>query len=175
MQQAGVKPGTVITFAHANFNYYNVAGAILTAQLGQIGLVVKQQSLEENAYNSVYYKTEPAAQHPNLLSFSWWPDFNDPYDMALPLIYSKSAGAAGANAGYYHNATVDKLMDASVNADKQTLVRNFKTIQDITGRQDPPALWTAEPAQVTVMRSTIKGFVFNPLEIQTYSFYELYR
>ncbi|MDB5057947.1 MAG: extracellular solute-binding protein family 5, partial [Chloroflexi bacterium] len=131
--QAGVAPGTTFTLVHANFFNYNIAAGILQAQLAQIGYVLKTTSLDEAAYNNIYYKTEPAKQHPNLLTFSWWPDFNDPYDMALPLISSKSWGSAGANAGYYKNATVDKLMSASANADKQTLIRNFKTIQDITG------------------------------------------
>jgi peptide/nickel transport system substrate-binding protein len=174
-KQAGVAPGTTFTLVHANFFNYNIAAGILQAQLAQIGYTLKTTSLDEAAYNNIYYKTEPAKQHPNLLTFSWWPDFNDPYDMALPLISSKSWGAAGANAGYYKNATVDKLMSASANADKPTLVRNFQTIQDITSRQDPPAIWLAEPAQVSVFRKDIKGYVFNPLEVQTYGFYTLYR
>jgi hypothetical protein len=32
----------------------------------------------------------------------------------------------------------------------------------------------AEPAQVTVMRRNLKGFVFNPLALQTYDFYQLH-
>jgi peptide/nickel transport system substrate-binding protein len=174
-KQAGVAPGTTFTLVHANFFNYNIAAGILQAQLAQIGYILKTTSLDEAAYNNIYYKTEPAKQHPNMLTFSWWPDFNDPYDMALPLISSKSWGSAGANAGYYKNATVDKLMAASANADQQTLIRNFKTIQDITGRQDPPAIWLAEPAQVSIFRKDIKGYTFNPLEVQTYGFYTLYR
>ena len=176
LQQAGVKPGTVLTFDYASSDYeYQIVANLLVAQLGQLGITVKPQGLDEAAYNGIYYKTEPASQHPNLLTFSWWPDFNDPYDMAIPLIYSRSAGSAGANAGYYHNATVDKLLDASANADKATLIHTFKSIQDITGRQDPPAIWLSEPAQVTVTRSDVKGLSFNPLEVQTYNFYTLYR
>ena len=173
--KAGLGQGSSLTLTVTNAPEYAIAAQILTAQLAQIGITLKVTTMDEAAYTAIYYKTEPADKHPNLLVYTWWPDFNDPYDMALPLIYSKSAGAAGANAGYYNNPTVDKLMDASANADRPTLIRNFKQIQDIVSRQNPPSIWLSEPAQVTVMRSDVGGLVFNPLEIQTYYFYALHR
>ena len=63
--------------------------------------------------------------------------------------------SAGANSGYYKNPTVDNLLRASTVADSQTLVKNFKTIQDITSRVDPPAIWIGEPQQVNIFRSEI--------------------
>jgi hypothetical protein len=61
------------------------------------------------------------------------------------------------------------------NADHQSLIREAKQLQDITSRQDPPAIWLDEPALVTVMAANLQGFVFNPLAISTYNFYTLHR
>ena len=88
---------------------------------------------------------------------------------------SYSAGAAGANAGYYHNKQVDALLAQMKNAAPELLVSDAHKLQDITGRVDPPALWTDEPAQVTILARSLKGYVFNPLELQTYYFYSMHR
>ncbi|HVA89928.1 MAG TPA: ABC transporter substrate-binding protein [Chloroflexota bacterium] len=176
LQQAGVKPGTTLSLYIYNAPaYWPLAGAILKAQLQQIGLTVNIVALNPAAFTTVYYKTEPPVKHPNLLGFAWWSDYNEPWDMSDPLIDSASAGAAGANSGYYKNATVDSLLHASLTADTQTLVANFKKIQNITSQVDPPAIWIGEPEQVNVMRKNIQGFVPSAVAIQTYLFYQLHR
>jgi peptide/nickel transport system substrate-binding protein len=174
--KAGVAPGTTFTYTYSNGqDEFQIAGQILQAELQQIGYNLKIQGLDESAYNNIFYGSEPAAKRPNVLEFGWWPDYNDPYDESIPLIASASAGAAGANAGYYHNAQVDKLLGEMKDADHQSLISEAKQLQDITSRQDPPAIWLDEPALVTVMAATLKGFVFNPLAISTYNFYTLHR
>ena len=91
------------------------------------------------------------------------------------MIASWSGGAAGANAGFYHNKAVDTLLQGMKNANRETLIRNAQRIQDITSRQDPPALWLDEPAQVAVTTSSLKGLLINPLTVLTYDFYALHR
>ena len=174
--QAGVPQGTTLTFAHvAGTVRDRIVIGVLTAQLGQIGITIKDMPLSEDSFNTIFYGNDPPGKRPDLMTFAWWPDYNDPWDMSNILINSKSAGSSGANAGFYHNAAVDRLLAASVNADAGSLVRNFRTIQDITGRQDPPSIWLSEPAQVTVLTSDIQGLVVNPLEVLTYSFYQLHK
>lgn len=173
LQQAGVKPGTTLTYTYSGAP--QGAGQILAAQLAQVGIVVKLRHLDEAAFNDIFFSNTAPDKRPNLMPYEWWPDYNDPYDMTVPLIYSKSAGAAGVNAGYYHNKQVDTLLERMRQGDRASLIRDAKTLQDITGRQDPPALWIAAPANVTVMRKDIKGFEFNPTILQVYTFYDLYR
>jgi len=173
LQKAGVKPGTTLTYAYGSNG--ERAGLILQAQLAQIGITLKPQKLADAAFSTMFFGTEPAAQRPNLMFQTWWPDYNDPYDMASPLIYSKSAGAAGANGGFYHDRTVDALLDQMKTADRSALIGAAKRLQDVAGRQDPPAIWVAEPAQVTVLAAGLKGFVPNPIELNTYGFYALRR
>lgn len=173
LQKAGVKPGTTLTFTYAD--PFQPVGLILQAQLAQIGLNVKLQHVDTASFNSIFFGSEPPSQRPNMMPYPWWPDYNDPYDMAVTLVGSQYAGAAGANAGYYHNKGVDALLAKMKNADREDLVKYAYQMQDITSRVDPPAVYFAEPAQVTVMAHSLKGFVFNPLQIRTFYFYWFYR
>jgi peptide/nickel transport system substrate-binding protein len=175
LQKAGVKPGTTLTYMSYPNPAEVTAGEILQAQLAQIGITVKLQQVDEATYNGVFYGNEPASRRPNFMPFAWWPDFDDPYDMALPLVASWEGGAAGANAGFYHNKRVDALLKQMANANHKLLIKDAYELQDITTRQDPPAIWAANEAQVTVMNRNLKGYVFNPLELQTYEFYDLHR
>jgi hypothetical protein len=40
---------------------------------------------------------------------------------------------------------------------------------------DPAAIWIAEPAQASVLVKNLQGYVFNPVKLQTYGFYSMYR
>jgi peptide/nickel transport system substrate-binding protein len=172
LQQAGVKPGTTLIYTYTGDAG---AGEILQAQLQQLGINVKLQRLDTAAYNSVFYGTQPLGKRPNLLPWDWWPDYNDPYNLCAPLLASSETPPTGANAGFYHNKQVDALLAQMKNADRETLLRLSRKLQDITGRVDPPAIWLAEPGDVTVLAKHLKGYVFNPLYPHTYDFYSLHR
>jgi hypothetical protein len=48
-------------------------------------------------------------------------------------------------------------------------------VQQILSRDDPPAIYYAEPEWTTVLRKDVEGFVFNPINIGTYDLHKLYR
>jgi peptide/nickel transport system substrate-binding protein len=175
LQKAGVKPGTVLTYATTPAFPGPQMGLILQAQLAQIGITLKIQQLEEAAFNDLFFGTESLSKRPNLMEYSWWPDYNDPYDMAVTLIASYNAGPNGNNGGFYHNKEVDALLAQMKNADREVIIRDARKLQDITGRLDPPDIWACEPAQATVFASSIQGYIFNPVELRTFYFYEMYR
>jgi peptide/nickel transport system substrate-binding protein len=149
-------------------------GLIIQAQLAQLGLTVKLKQLDEATFNGIFYGNEPASRRPNLMPLAWWPDYNDPYDFASPLVASSAAGAAGANAGFYHDSQVDALLARMKNAGPEALINDTRQLLDLTNRQDPAAIWTDEPALVTVLARRVKGYVFNPLGLQTYDSYALH-
>jgi peptide/nickel transport system substrate-binding protein len=174
LQKAGVKPGTTLTYATYN-SIGNKIGLILQAQLAQLGLNLKMQQLTEAAFTTgILYSSLPANKRPNLMAWGWWPDFDDPYDECNILLNSASAGSAGANAGFYHNKQVDALLNKMKNAAGEELISLAHKMQEVAAL-DPPAIWTDEPAQVTVMVKSLRGYVFNPVELQTYDFYSMYR
>jgi peptide/nickel transport system substrate-binding protein len=79
LQQAGVKPGTTLTFMYmAGFPGPRAQGLILQAQLAQIGIVVRLQGVTQAAQGSIYFGNSPANKRPNLMAYGWWPDYNDP-------------------------------------------------------------------------------------------------
>ncbi len=173
LQKAGVKPGTTLTYTYADPD--EPEGALLQAQLQQIGINLKLQHLDSATFYNVLYGNEKASQRPNLLAYGWWPDYNDPYDECNTLLASDQAPPNGNNVGFYHNARVDKLLAEMGTADREVAVRDAKVLQDITSRVDPPAIWYAEPAEVTVLQANVHGYVFNPVELRTFYFYTMYR
>jgi peptide/nickel transport system substrate-binding protein len=176
LRKAGVKPGTTLIYSYTpGLPWAHLAGLILQAQLAQLGLTVKLAQVDLVTYNSVFFGSEPPGKRPNLLPNFWYPDYDDPYDQCVPLVASYSAGAAGGNGGYYHNREVDALLAQMKNAGRSLLIRDAHKLQDITGRVDPPAIWIAEPAQVTILARSLKGYVFNPLQLQTYYVYTMHR
>jgi peptide/nickel transport system substrate-binding protein len=174
LARAGVKPGTTLTFSYPS-EELGQAALLLQAQLAQLGITLKVQRLAEGAFNGIFYGTEPASQRPNLMGYAWYPDYDDPYDASQPLIASNAAGPSGANGGFYHDTQVDSLLARMQYASGPTLISLAHTLQDVTGRVDPPAIWTHQLQDVTVLARGIKGFVFNTLSIGTYDFYALHR
>jgi peptide/nickel transport system substrate-binding protein len=173
--KGGDKPGTTFTYTYAPGPVNEFTGRILQAQLSQIGYNLKLQQVDEATFNGIFYGSEPASKRPNIMPFGWWPDYNDPYDMANSLVNSKLAAPNGPNAGMYHDSKVDSLLTKMANESGSTLTKDAATLQDLTTRIDPPALWLAEPAEVTVTHGNVKGLVANPLFIQVYDFYSLHR
>jgi len=176
LQKAGVRPGTTLTYMYASgYPIDQYAGLIMQAQLAQLGLTVKIQAVNQATLDSIMFGSEPASKRPNLMAAGWWPDYNDPWDMLYPLLDSASAGAAGANAGFYHNKQVDALLGDMKYAAPSRLRSDAYQMQDITDRVDPPAIWRAQPAEVNVLAHNLHGFEFNALDLQTYGFYPMYR
>jgi peptide/nickel transport system substrate-binding protein len=176
LAQAGVKSGLTLSYMYiAGYPTNRIEGLILQAQLQQLGINLTLQGVTQATQGSVYFGSEAATKRPNLMAYAWWPDYNDPWDEAVVMVDSASAGAAGANIGYYSNKEVDSLLNAMKVASPTTLVNDAHKLQDITSRQDPAAIWTAEPAQVTILAHTLQGYVFNPLDVQVYSFYSMSR
>jgi len=173
LQKAGVRPGTVLTLAYSD--PLGQSAPLLLAQLAQIGITLKLQHLDVSAFNAIFYGTEPASKRPNMMAYAWYPDYDDPFDAVEPLIASYAAGPSGVNGGYYHNKQVDALLADMKVAAPAKLVSDAHALQEITSHTDPAAIWTDEPAQVTALAHNLQGYVFNPLDVQVYSFYSMYR
>jgi peptide/nickel transport system substrate-binding protein len=176
LQQAGVAPGTTLSYMYVSgYPDEKLAGLVLQAQLAQIGIKVTLQGVDQATQGSVYFGDSPASKRPNLMVYAWWPDYDDAWDECIPMIASYSAGSAGANMGFYKNTQVDALLANMKSAEPARVTADAKKIQDITSRVDPPAIWLAEPAQTTILAHNLQGYVFNPLDVQVYSFYPMYR
>lgn len=176
LNKAGVRPGATLSYMfESGTTWQRVAGLIMQAQLAQIGLTLKLQEVSPATFSAIYYGTEPPSKRPNLIGMFWWPDYNDPYDMAVVLLASYTAGPNGANGGYYHNARVDALLGQLQYDAPEKLRSDAARLQDVSTRVDPAIVPLNEPAQVTILAKNLHGYVFNPLDLQTYDFYAMYR
>jgi peptide/nickel transport system substrate-binding protein len=176
LQQAGVKPGTTLSFLYiAGQEPGRLGGLILQAQLAQLGIKVTLQGVDEPAFLAMFFGDAPPGKRPDLMFYGWGPDYDDPWDECVQILASSSAGSAGGNGGFYHNARLDALLAEMKNAGRAMVIRDAHQLQDITSRVDPPSIWVAEPAWITVMARNLHGVVFNPIMLLDYRFYPMYR
>ncbi len=85
---------------------------LFQANLAQIGYTLKIQQVEDSAYNTLYYGDAPPNQRPDFFGGGgWWPDYNDLYDFLYPIADTNAGGSKGANAMFYSNAQLDKILD----------------------------------------------------------------
>lgn len=177
LDQSSIKPGTELVFATPQ-GHGEVAGAILQLQLEQLGLKLKiKNDLSYNDFTDLLVNgKKDAPDRPNFFLQEWWPDYNSPLDYSLPLFYSKSAGNGGQNGGYYKNATVDQAIEKAINAStREEIAAAFKDAQNVLTRDDPAGIFMAQTPDRTVVSNTLKGHVFNALNLGTFDFYALSR
>jgi ABC-type transport system substrate-binding protein len=122
------------------------------------------------------YGDAPVEERPNFMGQSWWPDYNDAWNGVYPLVSCDSWGSKGSNSGFYCNDQVQKYLedakDASTLASYQEILGKMLTI---ISKDDPPAIYYAQPKWTTVLQANIEGFFFNPINIGTYDFWKLSR
>jgi peptide/nickel transport system substrate-binding protein len=175
--QAGVAPGTELTYEYYT-GFGKEAGIVLQEQLQTVGLSLKLIEKEYSAYNADLTTDRPVAQRANMYYWGWWPDYNAPSNYSWILFNSDAAPdkCPCYNSGYYHNATVDKIInDGFTETDDAKLAASFKQAQDILVNTDPAWIPVGQQLDETYFRSDIAGQVFSPLYILTWDYYALSR
>jgi peptide/nickel transport system substrate-binding protein len=177
LQHAGVKPGTTLTYEFYT-GQGDQAGLLLQAQLAQVGLNVK---IVEKAYTNFVadissYK--PASARPDMAYWFWWPEFNSPSDFAFPILSNQATPKQlGFNGGYYNNATVNNAINEGFTkaGDGALLTQLWREAQTVMGSEDPPWLPLGQIIDLSYLRTDIKGYVANPIYVQSYDFWALSR
>jgi len=147
-------------------------GQILQAQLAQIGVNLKIEQREIGSYIGTFYGNVEWPERPEIMAWTWWPDYNDPTDWAWVLFHTDASGSSGANAGFYSNPRADEIMDLAFSiADEDELCELYKEFQDIVITQDPAWIPLIEPPDEVILRRDITGYRANPLYRGTFSFY----
>lgn len=175
-------------FDQAGFDYsqeieylYQTGDDIATAQLFQsslaeIGVTLTLREIDPSGMNSLLFGDQPAEERPHIISWGWWPDYNDSYNQLYPNFHSESFGSAGSNALGYSNAKVDELLDKAGNATSQDeLTELTSQIVQILIWEDPAAIFYVQNTRSTALRADIRGFIPNAIYIATYNFHEMWR
>lgn len=176
LEEAGVQEGLELRYLTTGDRQEAIAGQILQAQLAKIGINLKIEQREIVSFISVVFSDVEWPERPDLIGFSWWPDYNDPTDWTRVLFHSDAAGSMGGNIGLYSNERVDEIIDQGNSIlDEDELCEIYKEFQDIVVRQDPAWIPLVELPNEVVLRSDVGGYQNNPAYHNTFNFHELYR
>jgi peptide/nickel transport system substrate-binding protein len=146
------------------------------ASLAEIGVNLAITELEEGQLSDLMYGESPAAERPHMTSWGWWPDYNDAWNEIYPNFHSASIAPNGSNALGFSNAQVDELLDASSTmAAGAEYDETIAEINRIMVEEDPAGAFYGSVQWYTVLNPAIMGFEPNPIYINTYNVYEMYR
>jgi peptide/nickel transport system substrate-binding protein len=177
LQHAGIKPGTQLTYEFYT-GQGDQAGLLLQSQLALAGLNVKIVEKQYPAFVQDISAYHPVSQRPDMAYWFWWPEFNSPSDFAFPILSNQATPKQSLfNGGYYDNATVNNAINKGfTDAGNQQLVTQlWREAQTVMGQQDPPWIPLGQIIDTSYLRTDIKGYVANPVYVQSYDFYALSR
>ena len=175
LDEAGVPDGTTLTLAYpSSASWVSSIAQLLGANLDRIGLNLDIQQTDFATYVSIAYGEAPTEERPHLMPSFWSPDYNDGWNHLWPQV-SSAAWTVG-NAGHYANPEVDALLaDARDAADEATYADAHGQIQQIDTRDDPAAVYFAQPQGPTILRADIGGYVPNLVNGGQHDFRRLFR
>ena len=149
---------------------------LMQANLAEIGATMEIVQREEGALTEFNYSETPAEERPHFVSWGWWPDYNDAHNEMYPNFHTNSIVPNGSNIGYYSNADFDALLDSiELGAPEDEYNKAIADANEILVRTDPAAIFYGSNQWYTVIQPNIKGFVPNPIYINTYNVYDMYR
>ena len=147
---------------------------VFQANLAQIGLGLDIELTDFATYVGIAFSDLPAEERPNLFPAFWQPDHNDAWSQLRPLT-SCDAWQNG-NLGHYCNPRVEALLaQARDGSDERAYQDALAEIQQIVTRDDPAAIYIAQPQWLTVLRRDVGGFAPNLVAGEIVDFYGLHR
>jgi peptide/nickel transport system substrate-binding protein len=175
LQAAGIAEGTELTMT-TNTGAGDPVPQLFKANLEKIGITLTVEAVDQVTFTSIFYGDTPAEERPNFLSWGWWPDYNDGWNVLYPTTSCDSWGSKGSNGGFYCNEEVDDLLAQAKDASTlDTYAELLDKIQTIITKDDVPVIAVAQPKWPTVMQNTVEGFAFNAINLGTYDFWTLSR
>ena len=170
LKEAGYEKGLKLTLIYSERRaYWEQIAAILQSNLADIGVELKLE-LMANAT----LRERVAAKDYELCLGAWSPDFADPYMFANFWYESQFHGMAGNRAFYTSEAADALLKKATVSPDHEERVQLYKEAQKLV-IEDAPYILLFQSKTVVPMRSSVKGYVFNPMLESMYNFEAMYK
>jgi peptide/nickel transport system substrate-binding protein len=152
-------------------------GELFQANVAEMGFNLELIAVDISTLNSVAFGDAPPEDRPHFLgSWGWWPDYNDPWNQLAPNFLESQIGDGGSNVGGYANARFEEIMAEAEHYDsEERLDELMKEAQNILTELDPPAIYSGQVVRYTVLGKDIEGFVPNPLYLDSFNFYDMYR
>lgn len=129
----------------------------IQANLQKVGIQVN--------LNKVDYTTERALLDKGTFDLAlgvWSPDYADPY-MFMNFWFDSGFGGLAGNRAFYSNPQVDQMLrQAATSTDQAKRLDLYNQVQQIVVK-DPPYVYLYQREYLLPMRSSISGFVYNPM------------
>jgi len=149
---------------------------LFQANLSTIGISMDIVQKEEGALTDFNYSDTPPEDRPHFVSWGWWPDYNDAYNEMFPNFHSSAWSPNGSNIGFYKNDRLDEVLDTvAPGVDSEQYNTLLAEANNITTEVDPPAIYWGSVQWYTVLQPNIQNFEPNPIYINTYNVYKMYR
>ncbi len=177
LDEAGFDYGQELEFMISSGSDLSQALAELyQANLAEIGVNMAITELEEGQFTDLMYGEAAVAERPHFADWGWWPDYNDAWNEIYPNFHTASHAPNGSNALGYSNPQVDELLDASstmgAGAEYDETIAEINRIMVV---EDPAGAFYGSVQWYTVLNPSIQGFEPNPIYINTYNLYDMYR
>jgi len=170
---AGVTEGAVIPFtvatatAPGGVDWATIAASI-QADLAQIGINLEIQLLQQSELLTKY-----RAQELPMLLMNWSPDFPDPDGNGTPFANYEAQSLAWRNS--WNDATaIDLSRRAAAELDPAARVALYGELVDYVQNNGPYAM-LYQPTRVYAVRNDIQGFIYDPTDSPTISFWLISR
>jgi len=155
---AGIPEGTELHMT-TNMPPSDQIPQLYQANLGKIGINLTIESVDQVTFTSIFYGDTPAEERPNFLSWGWWPDYNDAWNVLYPTTSCEAWGSLGSNGGFYCNEEVDKLLAEAKDASTlESYEEVLDKVQTIITKDDVPVIAYAQPKWPTVLQANIERF-----------------
>jgi len=163
--------GFSLTYAYeTGYVWKRPLGELFQSNMADLGITVTLQELSPSAWADMLSNPETAGSAFGLV---WWPSLLTPYDYMFSLFATAAQGTAGYNWGYYSNPAFDNLLgQASAEPDQTKRLALYAQAQALLV-DDAPALYVYEKPYRLPMRTSVQGFVFNGMLIETMNWHSL--
>ena len=160
---AGIPEGTELVADDEHDHQRSRYLELFQANLAEIGITLTIEAVDQVTFIGIFYGDTPAEERPNFMSWGWWPDYNDAWNVLYPTTSCDSWGSQGSNGGFYCNEEVDKLLAEAKDA---STLESYKEILDkmqtIISKDDLPVISFAQPKWPTVLQANIEGSPSTP-------------
>jgi peptide/nickel transport system substrate-binding protein len=169
------------------FDYIYLAGSessraiaeLFQANLQSIGFSLELAEVDQGALFDIGFGELPADERPDFLgTWGWYPDYNDPWVHLAPCFRRSyvEGGPGAANPGLWVNDRFEQLMlEAQATIDEGRLDQLMQEAQRILTEEDPPCIYLGQQIYETVHAADVRGFEGNPVYLNFYRFYQMYR
>lgn len=169
LAKAGVEEGTEMDFMVATGTgpggiEWSTLGAKIKDDLAKVGLVANIRQLQQSELLNIYRN-----QDGELVLMNWGPDFPDPDGNATPFANYEARSLAWRNA-WDDPKAIEMSKAAAVELDPDKRAELYAELVDYVQHNGPYAI-LYQPTRVFGVRNNVQGFIYDPNDTPTVSFW----